>query len=354
VTSREPVLGDYHFELPAESIAREPPAERTDARLLALSRATGQFRDQRISDLPDLVRGDELLVFNDTRVVPARLRGHKDTGGRVELLALEPLGGRSFLAMGRSSKGFTAGQPIHLEVAATPGAALTPLYIEDVREDGRVVVRLPEAVADLWELCDRAGEIPLPPYMERLPHADDAVRYQTVFAREPGAVAAPTAGLHFTAELFAALTARGCDTAFVTLHVGPGTFAPVKVGRLADHRMHSERFVVPAVTADKVSQARRDGRPVLAVGTTVVRTLEAVAARHGEVIAGAGETDIFIREGFGFRVVDQLLTNFHLPGSTLLVLVSAFAGREPVLAAYRHAVASGYRFFSYGDGMLIR
>lgn len=354
MTSREPVLGDYHFELPHEAIAREPPVARTDARLLALSRTTGAYRDQHINELPDLVRGDELLVFNDTRVVPARLRGHKDTGGRVELLALEPTGPRSFLAMGRASKGFAVGQPIHLEVAGVPGTTTAPLYIEDVREDGRVIVRLPEGVSDLWELCDRAGEVPLPPYMERLPRADDAVRYQTVFAREPGAVAAPTAGLHFTPELLAALTARGCESAFVTLHVGPGTFAPVKVDRLADHRMHSERFIVPTVTADLIAQARRGGRPVLAVGTTVVRTLEAVAARHGEVVPGAGETDIFIREGFGFRVVDQLLTNFHLPGSTLLVLVSAFAGREPVLAAYRHAVVSGYRFFSYGDGMLVR
>jgi len=353
MSSREPTLGDYHFDLPPSAIAREPTAERTAARLLALARSGGGVQDKRISDLPDLVRGDELIVFNDTRVVPARLRGHKDTGGRVELLALEQVGPRSFLAMGRSSKGFTVGQPIHLEVAA-PGTAPGPLYIEDVREEGRVVVRLPDAVDDLWELCDRAGEVPLPPYMERAPQAEDAVRYQTVYARAPGAVAAPTAGLHFTDALLASLSARGCERAFVTLHVGPGTFAPVKVDRLADHRMHSERYVVPEVTADTIARARREGRPVLAVGTTVVRTLEGVAQRHGEVVAGAGETDIFIREGFDFRVVDQLLTNFHLPGSTLLVLVSAFAGREPVLAAYRHAVASGYRFFSYGDAMLIR
>jgi len=357
VTTREPMLSDYHFELPAGAIAREPPAERADARLLELSRQSGEFHDRGMRDLPTLVRGDELLVFNDTRVVPARLRGHKDTGGRVELLALEPISDRTFLAMGRSSKGFTVGQPIHLEpsaVGAAPKAQLAPLYIEEVRDDGRLVVSLPDAFADLWQLCDAAGEVPLPPYMERLPRADDAIRYQTVFAREPGAVAAPTAGLHFTPELLTALAARGCDSAFVTLHVGPGTFAPVKVERLTDHRMHSERFVVPEVSADKIARARREGRPVLAVGTTVVRTLEAVADKHGQVVAASGATDIFIREGFGFRVVDQLLTNFHLPASTLLVLVSAFAGRAPVLAAYQHAVASGYRFFSYGDGMLIR
>lgn len=354
MTSREPMLSDYHFDLPPGAIAREPPSERADARLLQLSRHGGGFQDHTMRELPGLVRGDELLVFNDTRVVPARLRGHKDTGGRVELLALEPVTPRTFLALGRSSKGFTVGQPIHLEAATSPTTPVAPLYIEEVREDGRLVVRLPDAFADLWQLCEAVGEVPLPPYMERLPRADDAIRYQTVFAREPGAVAAPTAGLHFTPELLASIAARGCDSAFVTLHVGPGTFAPVKVERLSDHRMHSERFVVPEVTAAKIARARKEGRPVLAIGTTVVRTLEAVAERHGEVVPGSGATDIFIREGFGFRVVDQLLTNFHLPASTLLVLVSAFAGREPVLAAYRHAVASGYRFFSYGDGMLIR
>jgi len=349
VPEAEPSLSDYQFELPPEAIARTPPSERTAARLLTLDRQHGAFEDRGVADLPNLVRGDELIVFNDTRVIAARLRGHKDTGGKVELLALEPVGERSFLAMGRASKGFTIGQPLHID-----GLAGRPLYIEDVRADGRVVVALPDGVDDLWQLCDSAGEIPLPPYMERAAGPDDVERYQTVYAREPGAVAAPTAGLHFTPELVAALVARGCETAFVTLHVGPGTFAPVKVERLADHQMHSERYEVPAVTADKIARARREGRPVLAVGTTVVRTLEAVAARHGEVIAQRDETSIFIREGHSFRVVDQLMTNFHLPGSTLLVLVSAFAGRERVLAAYRHAVASGYRFFSYGDGMLIR
>lgn len=345
----EPSLSDYQFELPPEAIARTPPVERTAARLLTLGRRDGAYADRGVADLPDLVRGDELLVFNDTRVIAARLRGHKDTGGKVELLALEPVGERSFLAMGRASKGFTVGQALHID-----GLAARPLYIEDVREDGRLVVGLPDGIDDLWQLCDSAGEIPLPPYMERAAGPEDAERYQTVYAREPGAVAAPTAGLHFTPELVADLVARGCDTAFVTLHVGPGTFAPVKVERLADHQMHSERFVVPPTTADKIARAKAEGRPVLAVGTTVVRTLESVAARHGAVVASSGETDIFIREGFDFRVVDQLMTNFHLPGSTLLVLVSAFAGRDRVLAAYRHAVASGYRFYSYGDGMLIR
>jgi S-adenosylmethionine:tRNA ribosyltransferase-isomerase len=307
------------------------------------------FADRHIRDLPELVRGDELLVFNDTRVVPARLRGHKDTGGRVELLALESRGLRAFLALGKASKGFGVGQAVYLE-----GAPLAPLLIVSVEGDGRVVVRLPDDVASVWELCDRFGEVPLPPYMTRAANEDDATRYQTVFAREPGAVAAPTAGLHFTPTLLEALRARGCQTTFVTLHVGPGTFSPVRSERLSEHAMHSERYEVSATASDAIRKAKAEGRPVLAVGTTVVRTLEAVALTHGEVVTSAGETAIFIREGFRFRVVDQLLTNFHLPESTLLMLVSAFAGRERVLSAYRHAVATGYRFFSYGDGMLLR
>lgn len=350
MSNHEPALADYLFDLPPHAIAQEPPVDRADARLLELGRTSGAWQDRGIRELPDLLRGDELLVFNDTRVVPARLRGHKDTGGKVELLALMPLGERSFLAMGRASKGFSPGQPIHLDGADGCG----PLYIEDVLPDGRLRVRLPDGIGDLWELCETQGEVPLPPYVERAARPDDRARYQTVFAREPGAVAAPTAGLHFTPELLARVAARGCESAFVTLHVGPGTFTPVKVERLEDHRMHSERYQVPALTAERITRARREGRPVLAVGTTVVRTLESVATAHGEVAPGSGETDIFIREGHRFRVVDQLLTNFHLPASTLLVLVSAFAGRRAVLAAYRHAVASGYRFFSYGDGMLIR
>lgn len=350
MSNHEPSLADYAFDLPPGAIAQEPPADRESARLLELERRSGRWHDRHVRDLPELLVGDELLVFNDTRVVPARLRGHKDTGGKVELLALQPVGPRAFLAMGRASKGFTSGQRILLDGTAGAG----PLYIEDVMPEGRLRVRLPDDVVDLWELCETQGEVPLPPYVERAARPEDRERYQTVFAREPGAVAAPTAGLHFTPALLERVAARGCETAFVTLHVGPGTFTPVKVERLTDHRMHSERFAVPEATAERIAAARRDGRRLLAVGTTVVRTLEAVAHAHGEVTPCAGETDIFIREGYRFRVVDQLLTNFHLPGSTLLMLVSAFAGRTAVLAAYRHAVASGYRFFSYGDGMLIR
>lgn len=354
----EPTLSDYHFDLPPALIAQTPPADRSGARLLTLARGSavpgadggGRLEDRVIKDLPELLRGDELLVMNDTRVVPARLRGHKDTGGKVELLALGALGPGRFEAMGRASKGFAPGQTIHV---TTPSGALA-LYIEEAEPGGRLVVSFPPDLGTLWELLDLAGEVPLPPYMERAPGPEDKDRYQTVFAREPGAVAAPTAGLHFTPELLERVRRTGAETAFVTLHVGPGTFTPVKVQRLADHVMHGERYAVPEDTASRIARARAEGRPVLAVGTTVVRTLEAVAADHGAVVPTSGETRLFIREGFRFRVVDQLMTNFHLPGSTLLVLVSAFAGREPVLAAYRHAVAEGYRFFSYGDGMLIR
>lgn len=347
MATSEPQLSDYTFELPPELIAQRPPDDRAGSRLLILERAERSRRDAHILDLPDLVRGDELLVFNNTRVVPARLLGHKESGGKVELLALEPTP-NGFLAMGRASKGFTAGTPIHLE----RGGLL--LYIEKADPGGRLEVRLPDGVPDVWTLCELAGEVPLPPYVERAPTDDDKARYQTVFADKPGAVAAPTAGLHFTPGLLSRLASRGCETAMVTLHVGPGTFAPVRVERLSDHVMHSERYEVPDATALAIARARRDGRPVLAIGTTVVRTLEAVAALHGEVVPSSGETAIFIREGHGFRVVDQLMTNFHLPASTLLMLVSAFAGRRFVLDAYAHAVAERYRFFSYGDGMLIR
>jgi len=345
----EPILSDYTFELPPELIAQAPLPDRRDARLMLVGRRASTREDHRVADLPTLLRGDELLVFNDTRVVPARLHGHKPTGGKVELLALEPdPSGRTFIAMGRSSKGFSVGTPIHLD---DDGPIL---YIDEVLPDGHLRVRLPSDVPDLWALCEAHGEVPLPPYVERAPTAADRERYQTVFADKPGAVAAPTAGLHFTPDLLEDITRRGCETAFITLHVGAGTFAPVRDGRLSDHVMHSERYEVSDLAAERIARARADGRPVLAVGTTVVRTLESVAATLGEVAPHSGSTSIFIREGHRFRVVDQLMTNFHLPASTLIVLVSAFAGRETVLGAYAHAVAQRYRFFSYGDGMLLR
>lgn len=351
-----PTVADFEFALPEEAIAQRPAARREAARLLVMARVGGpELLHHTFSDLPDLVRGDELFVFNDTRVVPARLRGHKPSGGKVELLALGPADDdpRAFLALGRAAKPLRPGALIRLDRGADVAVELVAAL-----GDGAWRARLPAAFADLWALLEACGEIPLPPYIARPegPGAEDAERYQTVWAREPGAVAAPTAGLHFSDALLAALTERGCETARVTLHVGPGTFQPVRATRLADHRMHSERYRVSPEAARAIAAARGAGRPVVAVGTTVVRTLEAVAARsaEGEVVSAEGETDVFITPGYRFRVVDQLITNFHLPGSTLLMLVSAFAGRERVLAAYREAIARAYRFYSYGDGMWLR
>ena len=349
-----PTLDDYRFDLPPELIAQVPSARRSDARLMLVTRGDGPIAPiahKHIADLPTLVRGDELIVLNDTRVVPARLHGHKESGGRIELLAIGPVPSdpREFVAMGRSSKGFAAGMPLVLDRGAR-------VIVVGCLPDGLVQVRLPEDASDLWSFLEHAGEVPLPPYIERSagPTAEDRERYQTVFARAHGAVAAPTAGLHFTPELLDAMRARGCELAAVTLHVGPGTFMPVRATRLEDHVMHTERFAIPAVTTNAIAAAKAAGRPVLAVGTTVVRALESAVEGDGRVREGEGETRIFIREPFAFRVVDQLLTNFHLPGSTLLVMVAAFAGRANILAAYAAAVQARYRFFSYGDGMLIR
>jgi len=346
-------VGDYQFDLPPDRIAQAPIDDRTAARLMLLGRRGEGVGHATVAALPSLLRGDELIVLNDTRVVPARLRGRKESGGRVELLALHPIddpdGRAGFVAIGKASKGLPPATRIVLDAGPV-------LVVRATREDGTLVVDLPVGLG-LWELLEQAGEIPLPPYVTRPsgPDAHDRERYQTVFARHPGAVAAPTAGLHFTPALLSEVHNKGCEVARVTLHVGPGTFAPVRAERIADHRMHHERFTIDPAEARTIEAARAAGRPVLAVGTTVVRTLEAVAGAHdGHVVAGAGSTDIFIRPGYRFRVVDQLMTNFHLPGSTLIMLVSAFAGRERVLDAYGLAIASGYRFYSYGDGMLIR
>ena len=319
--------------------------------------------DHRVRDLPGLLRGDELLVLNDTRVVPARLRGRKvPTGGAVELLVVEAddPARREVIAMGRSSKKLRPGTVV--DVGGGGGPAL--VTVVEALGEGRYRVALPDDAQDLHTFLGRLGDLPLPPYIQRAAGAtaEDAARYQTTFARRPGAVAAPTAGLHFTPALLDAIRACGCEVATVTLHVGPGTFQPVRVEDLSAHRMHAERFLIPPETAAAVTRARGEGRPILAVGTTVVRALEASAAaaaseppRGGDVLrAGPGETALFIRPGYPLRVVDQLMTNFHLPGSTLLMLVSALVGRRRLLDAYQQAIARGYRFYSYGDGMLLR
>ena len=325
-------LAEFDYELPRELIAQRPLGQRDASRLMVLPRGSGPVEHRSVRELPSLLRPGDLMVLNDARVIPARLHGHKaKTGGTVELLLVEPLGGQEWLALGQSSKPLRAGATVEVMGSA--------IEVVQVRGGGELVVRLPLEGERLWAFLEQAGEVPLPPYIEHAPGPEDRERYQTVYARERGAVAAPTAGLHFTPELLARL-----NVAYVTLHVGPGTFLPVRTQRIEEHRMHSERYFVPAATAEALQKAGR----VIAVGTTALRTLEASGGR-----AGPGATDLFITPGYRFRAVQGLFTNFHLPRSTLLMLVSAFAGRERVLAAYREAIARRYRFFSYGDAMVI-
>jgi S-adenosylmethionine:tRNA ribosyltransferase-isomerase len=332
---------DFHYELPDELIARHPTARRSESRLLHLDGGTGAVLDRRFADLPQLLRAGDLLVFNDTRVVPARAHGHKDTGGRVEVLLERVLDRRRALVQLRSSKPPSPGSRIALAGSAD---------VTVVGRDGDFW--LLEFAEDPGAVFERCGEVPLPPYLKRSPEDFDRERYQTVYAREPGAVAAPTAGLHFDPQLLAACRDAGIASTCVTLHVGAGTFQPVRVDDLREHRMHAELAEVPAAACQAVDACRRRGGRVVAVGTTAVRALESAAAA-GELAPYAGDTRLFIKPGDRFRVVDALVTNFHLPESTLLMLVAAFAGREHVLNTYRHAVRAGYRFFSYGDAMLV-
>jgi S-adenosylmethionine:tRNA ribosyltransferase-isomerase len=332
-------LADFRYALPPELIAQQPPAQRSGSRLLVLDEPV---RDRRITDLPEELRPGDLLVFNDTRVIPARLHGAKSSGGKVEILIERLLDARSALAQVRASK------------SPQPGGILIVdgVELEVLGRDGEFFRLQLRGEGSLQALLERAGHMPLPPYITRDDAAADRERYQTVFARAPGAVAAPTAGLHFDQALLDAIRARGVTTGFVTLHVGAGTFQPIRVENLAEHRMHRERALVSPLLCEQVAATRARGGRVVAVGTTVVRSLE-TAALGGALQPFDGETDIFFTPGFRFRVVDALLTNFHLPESTLLMLVSAFAGRERVLAAYAHAVRERYRFFSYGDAMFI-
>ncbi|MEA5444708.1 tRNA preQ1(34) S-adenosylmethionine ribosyltransferase-isomerase QueA [Gammaproteobacteria bacterium AB-CW1] len=333
---------DYHFELPEALIAQTPLAERSASRLLCLDGATGRLADRQFRQLPQLLEPGDLLVFNDTRVVPARLHGRKETGGRVEVMVERVIGPRHCLAHVRASK--TPGPGTRIQVGDTHWLTVVG------REEGLFELSL--AAGSLTELMDAQGHMPLPPYIRREDGADDRTRYQTVYAREPGAVAAPTAGLHFDDAVMSALAERGIAQARVTLHVGAGTFQPVRVDDLDQHRMHSEWLRVDADCCRQIAETRARGGRVVAVGTTAVRSLETAAA-GGELEPFEGETRLFIRPGYRFRVVDRLITNFHLPESTLLMLVCAFAGYEQTLAAYRHAVEQAYRFFSYGDAMLI-
>lgn len=333
----------FSYHLPADLIAQQPLERRAESRLLWLDAPRDRLADLAFAELESLLRPGDLLVFNDTRVIPARLFGHKASGGRVELLVERVLDEHTVLAHLRASKSPRAGGRLRFEPDLEAEVEARDGDLFRVRFEGEMAV---------LTLLERHGHVPLPPYIQRADAPADRERYQTVYARRPGAVAAPTAGLHFEQELLQRLRARGVEQTFVTLHVGAGTFQPVRVERVEQHRMHSEYVEVPQSAVDAVQAARQRGGRVVAVGTTVVRSLES-AARAGTLQAFAGETDIFIYPGYRFRVVDALVTNFHLPESTLLMLVCAFGGYEPVMRAYRHAVASRYRFFSYGDAMFI-
>ncbi|AEA59339.1 tRNA preQ1(34) S-adenosylmethionine ribosyltransferase-isomerase QueA [Burkholderia gladioli] len=341
-------LSDFDFDLPPELIAQTALPERSASRLLEVdgSVAPTRLTDRRFTDLPECIGAGDLLVFNDTKVLKARFFGQKASGGKIEVLVERVIGSRTVLAQVRSSKSPVEGSTLRLAEAfeVTVGERVEPFF----------TLHFPE---DCLALIERHGRLPLPPYIEHDPDATDETRYQTVFASNPGAVAAPTAGLHFDEALLATLRARGVETATLTLHVGAGTFQPVRVDNIAEHKMHSEWYELSDTLVAQIAATRARGGKVVAVGTTSMRALEAAARdaqREGRALAPTrAETDIFITPGYAFRVVDRLVTNFHLPKSTLLMLVSAFAGVETIRDAYRHAIAERYRFFSYGDAMLL-
>lgn len=350
---------DFDFELPPELIAQQPPAERGTSRMLVVGRTGTGLRDASFTDFPALLRPGDVLVLNDSRVLPARLyarrtvvREREVPTGQIEVMLTEPVGNNVWRALVRPGRKVAIGERL-----VFPGAAGEPVLEAEVLERGEFGERTLEfaPVPDFLAALEQIGHMPLPPYIHRDDATDDRERYQTVFAREPGSVAAPTAGLHFTDEMLNRVRAAGVEIVRVTLHVGLGTFAPLRVERVDEVHLHRERYSLSTETAEALNRARADGRRIVAVGTTVVRTLEAaaLAADGAPLAAHCGDTAIFISPGFQFRIIDALLTNFHLPQSSLLMLVSAFAGRERVLAAYRHAVQQRYRFFSYGDCMFL-
>jgi S-adenosylmethionine:tRNA ribosyltransferase-isomerase len=354
-------VSDFDYDLPAELIAQQPPTERGASRMLVMNRATGAFHDSFFSDFGNELRKGDLLVLNDSRVIPARLfarrtlvRERERPTGQIEVMLTAPAGANVWRALVRPGRKVAIGERL---VFPAPDGSIA--LEAEVVERGKFGERLLEFAPpkntndNFFAALDLIGHMPLPPYIHRDDADDDRERYQTVFARERGSVAAPTAGLHFTPAMLNVLKQRGIEIAHVTLHVGLGTFAPLRVDRVDEVRLHSERYTISEQAAAAIRRVRTDGRRVVAVGTTVVRTLESAARETGEVKAQSGETEIFIAPGFEFRVVDALLTNFHLPQSSLLMLVSAFAGRERILAAYRHAIDAQYRFFSYGDCMFI-
>jgi S-adenosylmethionine:tRNA ribosyltransferase-isomerase len=366
------LVSEFDFALPPELIAQRPVADRAASRMMHLKRISGDFQDKMFRDLALLLRPDDLLVFNNTRVFPARLFGRRSgeraqlvsernpaakefLAGRVEVLLTKQTAPLEWEALVRPGRKIGVGEKIFFG-EATAGSSELVAEVMARGEFGERTLRFTVVPGeDFFAIVERLGHIPLPPYIDREDTAADRERYQTVFARDRGSVAAPTAGLHFTPEILEQISSRGIETAEITLHVGLGTFQPVRNERVEDNRLHSERYDISAGASEKINRAKTAGRRVVAVGTTTVRTLEFVASQtpHGEVRAGAGEANIFIYPGFQFRVVNALLTNFHLPKSTLLMLVCAFAGKDNVMQAYAHAVREKYRFFSYGDCMFV-
>ncbi len=359
------LVSEFDYRLPEELIAQEPLADRAASRMLRLERGTGQFQDWCFRDFPELLRPEDLVVFNNTRVFPARLYGRR-SGSKAQTLSAQNLASRDFLK-GRIEVLLTkqvSHEPNVWECLVRPGRKIgvgEHLFFGDDELVAEVVgrgvfgerqIRF-EPVENFFSVLERLGHVPLPPYISREDRSSDRDRYQTVYARERGSVAAPTAGLHFTPEILSRLQQRGIETAEITLHVGLGTFQPVRTEEVEKHKLHSESYSVPPAAAEKINRALADKRRLVAIGTTTVRTLEYAARDSGRVQPGSGEADIFIYPGFQFRVVGAMLTNFHLPQSTLLMLVCAFGGKDNVLRAYRHAVEESYRFYSYGDCMLV-
>lgn len=336
---------DFFYELPQELIAQEPMEQRDQSRLLVMNRNTGELKDRNFLNIIDYLNPGDCLILNDSRVLPARLYGNrKDSGGAVELLLLNPKGGSRWEVLAGPGKRAKPGNVLVF------GGGLLEAEVLDILDEGNRLVEF-RYEGNFYNLLERIGEMPLPHYITK--HLDDNERYQTVYSREPGSAAAPTAGLHFTPELLSAIRSKGVEIGFVTLHVGLGTFRPVKVDDIENHKMHSEHYELPSETAELINRTRKRGGRVIAVGTTSCRTVESVGLTDGIVKPAEGWTSIFIYPGYKFRVLDGLITNFHLPESTLIMLVSAFAGYDKTMSAYSHAVNERYRFFSFGDAMII-
>ncbi|ADY74088.1 S-adenosylmethionine:tRNAribosyltransferase-isomerase [Desulfurobacterium thermolithotrophum DSM 11699] len=340
-------VSDFDYKLPKELIAKFPVEPRDSSRLMVLNKNTGKIEHRIFKDIVEYLKAGDVLVINDTKVIPARLFGKLDTGGKVEILLVRQPGLNTWEVMAKPARKLKKGRKISFD------EELEAVVKEYSGEGKRIIEFVIKSNKDFMEKIEEIGHIPLPPYIEREEKPEDREKYQTVFARKEGAVAAPTAGLHFTTELLENLKSKGIIIKNITLHVGPGTFKPVKVENVEDHQMDYETYYVPEDTAIEINRAKEEGRRVIAVGTTVTRTLESAADESGKVKQGEDSTNLFIYPGYKFKVIDALITNFHLPRSTLLMLVSAFAGKERILNAYKEAVRKGYRFYSYGDAMFI-